>query len=659
LISFSPLLAWPVLTAAGIAGLIAIIIAVAVRARGAVWRIPGFMLLFLMLCGPSYLVQTRRSLPDIAVLLLDQSQSMAIGQRAAMASVALKKLHADARDIPNLEFRVLDVPAAADGGTALFAALHDGLADIPPAQLAGVVAITDGEVSDAPKQLGFRAPLTTLLTAKGEETDRELRLDNAPAYGLVGQNVQLGFTVIDHGAGDNGAAVPVTVSANGTIIWSQDVAAGTPVSVAVPVRHAGPATISVQAGRLAGEISTLNNQAAFTLNGVRKRLEVLLISGAPNLGERSWRVLLKSDPAVQLVHFTILRSPGEIMDALPNELALVPFPVQQLFSDDIGKFDLIILDQFDASGLLPAQYLTNIANHVQQGGALLAEVGPEFAGDASLAYTPLGPVLPAVPAAPGTATQVFAPSITALGARHPVTGPFAGMTLAPWYRQEIATPTAGDVLMQGINGAPLLILAKTGQGRVGMLLSDQFWLWTRGGAQAGPALPLLRRTVHWLLDEPALEAEALTATIQSGKLTVQRQTLSENYPGDATIITPAGQQMTLKLVQTSPGNYAASRSAGQPGVWQVHEGGLNAAAAQTPENALEYQDLAATSHWLQPLSRSVIWLGQNPAPDLTPMLQRRFASAVTGTRDVPLLPPLPSMLVALALLAAAWWRERG
>jgi hypothetical protein len=659
LINFSPLLASPLLAAAGIASLIAIIAALAARARGAVWRIFGFGLLFLILCGPSYVMQTRRSLPDIAVAVLDRSQSMAIGNRTAMASSALRKLQADAAKIPNLTFRVVDVPAAADGGTALFAALHDGLADIPAAQLAGVVAITDGEVSDAPKQLGLPAPFTALLTASGEETDRELRLNNAPAYGLVGESVQLGFTVIDHGAGDDGIMVPATVSANGTIIWSRNVPVGAPVLVAVPVRHAGPATISVQVAKLAGEVSMVNDQAAFTLNGVRKRLEVLLISGAPNQGERSWRVLLKSDPAVQLVHFTILRSPGEIMDALPSELALVPFPVQQLFNDDIGKFDLIILDQFDASGLLPAQYLANIANHIQQGGALLVEVGPEFASDESLAYTPLSPVLPAVPAALGTVTQAFSPSITALGTRHPVTAPFTGMTLAPWYRQEIVTPTAGDVLMQGIDGAPLLILAKTGQGRVGMLLSDQFWLWTRGGAEAGPALPLLRRSVHWLLDEPALEAEALTATIQGGEMTVQRQTLSANYPGDATITTPAGERLTLKLAQKSPGNYAANLAASEPGVWQVHDGSLRAAAAQAAENSLEYQDLAATNRSLRPLCRGVVWLGQNPAPDLAPMLQRRFASAITGTRDVPLLPPLPSMLVVLTLLAAAWWRERG
>jgi hypothetical protein len=434
---------------------------------------------------------------------------------------------------------------------------------------------------------------------------------------------------------------------------------GTAISVNLPVRHAGLTTISLQAAPLPGAVSAINDQAAFTLNGVRKRLEVLLVSGNPNQGERSWRVLLKSDPAVQLVHFTILRTPGELMDALPNELALVPFPVEQLFNTDIGKFDLIIFDQFNATGLMPPQYLANIASRVRQGGALLVEVGPEFAADDSLAFTALGPVLPAVPFPQGTAVHPFTPSVTALGARHPVTAPFAGARLAPWYRQEIVMPTTGDILLKGIDDAPLLILAGAGQGRVAMLLSDQFWLWTRGGAQAGPALPMLRRCVHWLLDEPALEAEALTAEIDHGTLTIKRQTLSGAYPGDAVVTAPDGSKAKAALKQTAPGIYAGSLAADQPGVWRISEGGLATDTAQMVENALEYQDLAATAAILRPISNNIIWLGQNPEPPLAPLLQRRHAAEVTGQRDVPLLPPFPMMLLALACLGAAWWRERG
>jgi hypothetical protein len=663
-IIFSPLLGWPWLVAFGVLSGIVIIAALGARASGAMWRAIGFGLLFLILANPSYLRQTHSALPNIALVVVDQSQSMAIGARSAMAARALAALQREASKIPNLELRVATVPPAADGGTALFAAVRNAVAAIPQPQLGGVIAITDGEAADAPKTTGlkasgFEAPFSALLTASGEETDRELRLINAPAYGLVGQNVKLTFTVIDHGMNDAGALAPVILSADGTQLWSGDIPVGQPGSVDVPVSHAGPMVVTLQVAALPGEVSKINNQVVFSLNGVRKRLEVLLISGTPDQGERSWRVLLKSDPAIELVHFTILRTPGELMDALPNQLALVPFPVEQLFNTDIGKFDLIILDQFNADGLLPPQYLSNIASHVQQGGALLVEVGPEFATDDSLAFTPLRMVLPAVPAAPGTIIESFSPRVTELGGRHPVTAPFSGTTLSPWYRQEIATPTQGDVLMSGANDAPLLILAGIGQGRVAMLLSDQFWLWTRGGGQAGPALPLLRRCVHWLLREPALEAEALTAGIENGEVTVQRKTLGATYPGDAAVIAPDGEIDSMKLTQTGPGNYAGSRTANMPGVWKVTEGGMTTYAAQAAENAAEYQDLATTSALIQPVARKVIWLGRDPEPALAALLENRYASEVTGSRELPLLPPLPAMAAVLALLGMAWWRERG
>jgi hypothetical protein len=290
---------------------------------------------------------------------------------------------------------------------------------------------------------------------------------------------------------------------------------------------------------------------------------------------------------------------------------------------------------------------------------LLVEVGPEFVSDGSLAFTPLGPVIPAVPAAPGTIIQAFTPAITALGARHPVTAPFTGASLPSWYRQEMVTPNGGDVLMSGINNAPLLILSTAGQGRVGLLLSDQFWLWTRGGAYAGPALPLLRRCVHWLLDEPALEAEALSASISSGQLEVRRQTLAGSDPGDASVIAPDGRRTSLRLRQSAPGIYQGNMPADQPGVWQVAEGGFRTDTSQALENALEFQDLAATATILGPISNNVIWLGQNPRLSLAGMLQRRHASEVTGERDMPLLPPFPAMILLLALFGAAWWRERG
>jgi hypothetical protein len=655
-ILFVPLLPLTLLGLIAALAAIGTIIALARGARGSLWRGLAFLLLLTILAGPHWTAETTSPLPDIALVLVDHSQSMDIGTRTVAAAAARASLAASAGAT---DLRIIDIPPADDDGTSLFAALQAAVASVPLAQLAGIIAITDGEISDPPATAQLPAPFSTLLTAQAPETDRELRLLDAPAYGLVGKTVTLKFTVLDHGADDFGTRAGVTISVNGTTIATPQVMIGQPTYVEIPITHAGPATIAAVVAKLPGEISQINNQTAFTLNGIHKRLNILLISGSPNQGERSWRLLLKSDPAVQLVHFTILRTPGETIDADPKDLALVPFPVHQLFETDIGKFDLIIMDRFNAAGLLPASYLGNIADYVQNGGALLTEVGPEFASPDSLAFSPLSVILPAAPTDPGTITQQFTPEITALGARHPVTAPLAGLTLPSWYRMEAATPASGDVLMTGAGNAPLLILGDAGKGRVGMLLSDQLWLWTRGGQHEGPALPLLRRIVHWLLREPALEAENLTASIRGGQLVVDRQTIMPGNPGPAAITTPDGKTSSLSLVQTAPGHFSGSMPAPAQsfGVWKIAQGKLTAYAASNAANVMEYQDLAATDEILKPYSRNLIWLGKDPHPTLSPLLTPRHAAQVTGTRDIPLLPPLPALLAVLTVLFLAWWRE--
>jgi hypothetical protein len=656
---FAPPLGWAALAALFTVCLIAAVAALRVRASGAWLRAGGFAVLLGILSGPMLVRETTRPLPDVLAIAVDRSASMAIGQRATTARVALHDLQAQAAKIPGLQLRVVDIPASQSGGTALVSTLRDALEDVPAAQLAGTVAITDGEIADAPLIPPFAAPFTALLIANGEETDRELRLLAAPAYGLVGKTVTMRLEVFDHGMNDSGALADVTVTEDGAPVWTGGAMIGTPIDVQIPVNHAGPAVVAAATAPLPGEVSAVNDQTAFTLNGVARKLEVVLISGNPNQSERSWRLLLKSDPAVELVHFTILRTPDEMLDAPANAVALVPFPVEELFQTDISKFDLIVLDQFNSSGLLPPQYLGNIARYVQRGGALLVQVGPEFSTADSLALTPLAPILPAIPSPPGTITQNFSPSVTDIGARDPVTSPFAGQTLAPWERLEASAPAAGNVLMTATPDKwPLLVLAKEGQGRVGMLLSDQFWLWTRGGAHDGPAVPLLRRVVHWLLREPALEAEALSAKIDNGRITVTRQTLSADNPGDATVTAPDGSARTVSLAMQAPGIYMGSLPAAQAGVWTVREGGMTIFATMQPDNAEEYQDLAATADLVKPLGQTV-WLGRTPHPNLAAMLRRQHAMQVTGTRNVPLLPPLPAMILAVGLLGAAWWRERG
>ena len=307
-------------------------------------------------------------------------------------------------------------------GTQLFSAVDRALADIPRSRLAGTIAITDGQVHDVPKAAPGGAPLNLLLTGKGEETDRRLRVIEAPGYGIVGKSVTLRVAVDDLGVTGRTGPATLTVRRDGQPFLSESVPVGVEQRIEVPITRAGPTVIEMAASPLAGEVSQLNNRAVVEINGVRDRLRVLLISGEPHPGERTWRRLLKADPSVDLVHFTILRPP-EKDDRTPlNELALIAFPVRELFVDKIGEFDLIILDRFQNRGLLPLPYLANIANRVRQGGALLMSVGPEFSGATSLAATPLGSVLPGGPArADAVVDGRSSRWVSDLGQRHPVT----------------------------------------------------------------------------------------------------------------------------------------------------------------------------------------------------------------------------------------------
>jgi hypothetical protein len=432
-----------------------------------------------------------------------------------------------------------------------------------------------------------------------------------------------------------------------------------------------------------GEASGINNAAVVQINGVRDRLRVLLVSGEPNQGERTWRRLLKSDPAVDLVHFTILRSP-EKDDSTPlNELALIAFPTHELFAEKLGGFDLIILDRFADRGLLPHLYLRNIADYVRNGGALLLVTGPEFASPESLDNTPLAEILPAH--APydtaGVLTGAFKPTVTAEGLRHPVTEnltgantPTAAATWGPWYRAIQGANVQGQILMTGPGDNPLLVLDRVGQGRVAMLMSDQIWLWSRGHQGGGPQAELLRRVAHWLMKEPELDEDQFRATLTGGQLKIERRTIEASAAGPVTVTAPDGSTQTIPLRAQSPGRAGATLPAPQPGVWQASDGSHTAFAVLGQEDPPEYADLRATTERVAPLVHAsgggIVWLATDGVPRIRRVgpdqlaagggwigLRERGAHLVTGVDSFPLLPPWLALSMLLTLLALAWWRE--
>jgi hypothetical protein len=695
---FDPLLPLWALAGLGVLCGLALLPGIVRRARGTVWRAAAFAVLLAWLAGPRLVQESRETLPDIGLLVVDQTASMQVGERARLAEAARAAIAQQAAAMPDLELRTVTLPEGGNAGTRLFDAIGRALADIPRARLAGTIAITDGQIHDVPDtkdaaaSLGG-APLNVLIPAHGEETDRRIRIIEAPSYGIVGRRVTLKVAIEDLGTKDTGSAL-LTIRRDGEPPSVASVPIGKEQQIELPITRAGPSVVEFSAEKLPGEVSTLNNRAVVEINGVRDRLRVLLISGEPHPGERTWRRLLKADPSVDLVHFTILRPP-EKDDLTPlNELALIAFPVRELFLDKIDQFDLIILDRFQNRGLLPLPYIANIAERVREGGALLLSVGPEFSGSASLAATPLGSVLPGRPAPFGAVVNgPFRPYVTDLGQRQPITEnlPGANPPQVPgqpevppkwgdWYRRIQPTDVHGEVLMSAPDGSPLLIVNRVGEGRTALLLSDQIWLWSRGHEGGGPQAELLRRIAHWLMQEPELEENALTAKVLDGRLTIERRSTDPAPPGSVQITDPDGHVSRLDLTQTSPGRATVSLPAATPGVWQASDGTRTAYAAAGAADPPELADLRATATKVGPLARAsgggVHWLA-SAAPGAAPVvpelrrtepdrtasgsawigLERRHDHLVTGIAALALLPAWAALPLLLGLLVLAWRRE--
>jgi hypothetical protein len=575
-ITATPLVPWPLLAilAAAAVGLVGL--GLARRARGIWWRALGLAAALTALANPEWVEENRELLPDIAVVVVDQSASQGIRDRRTQADAALADLRAKLEAIPNLETHIIAQSAprvrgddagtgAAAGGTRLFAALGEALVDAPRRRLAGVIMITDGQVHDAPADAaaaGFDAPLHVMLTGQRGEADRRLVIERAPRYGIVGQPLSVRLRIEDSGGGRSARDLAqVTMQVGGRPSSTFFVPVGVSHEIPFSLDRAGSTVIELGVEDGPAELSDINNRAVVEVSGVRDRLRVLLVSGEAHTGERVWRNLLKADPSVDLVHFTILRPP-EKQDATPiRELALISFPIRELFHAKLNEFDLIIFDRFRRRGVVPNLYLENVARYVEEGGALLASSGPAFATQLSLYRTPLKVVLPAEPTG-DVIERGFRARLSELGRRHPVTADLPGAkTDAPswgrWFRQIDAEATRGKVLMEGADGRPVLVLDRVGQGRVAQILSDHVWLWARGYEGGGPQAELLRRLAHWLMKEPDLEEEDLRAVAVGDRIEIVRRGLSPTTePVEA--IGPSGARREVMLEDDGAGRATAT-----------------------------------------------------------------------------------------------------
>ncbi len=679
-LAFAPLIPLEWLIALGLAMLALAAWSFLTRAKGAWARTLVFAALLAALAGPITVHETHEPLNDVAVIVTDRSQSMGAGIRTRQADAAHDAVRRALAAMPGLTVRetsVTTTPGGDNNGTQAFAALNAAIADVPPGRMAGAIMITDGEVHDAPADaahLPLKAPLQVLVAGAHGEKDRKLTVTAAARFAIVGKNAEIELRVDDLGGGEGGSS-EMTLSVDGKPIGNRSVSVGKPSKISVPIAHEGENVIELAAAPGDHELTLANNRAVVTVTGVRDRLRVVLVSGEPHAGERVWRNLLKADPSVDLIHFTILRPPFK-QDMTPiDELSLIAFPYRQLFLEKLDSFDLVILDRYAEQGILPPLYFQNIARYVEAGGALLVSSGPEFAGPTGVARTPLAQVLPVQPSGE-VISGPFKPVLTPEGQAHPVTAglPGAGDGTAPpswgrWFRAIGAARLSGTTVMNGPNNRPLLVLDQVGKGRVAALLSDQAWLWARGFEGGGPDAELLRRLAHWLMKQPELEAESLSASVVNGEVQIARRTMAPAARA-VTVTTPSGKTITADLAKSAPGMWSGRIPATELGLYRLTDGVLAAVAAAGPLNPREVSDMRATDAILKPLADatggSVHWLADG-MPQVRQVnadsaaygsnwigLVRNNAYRVTSLTQKPLLPQWATLLILAGLLLLAW-----
>lgn len=683
-ISFAPLVPWALAIGLGVLALLVLAVGWIRSANGIVWRTVALAVLTLALANPTLIAERREPREDVVVVAVDRTNSQSIGDRTDRTDEAVSALKDRLARLPGLQVKQVTVRDGGVGetteGTRLGTAVREALSDVPEGRVAGVIAVTDGQIHDAERLTGLTdAPLHVLLTGGQGEQDRRLRVVQAPSFGMVGKTVTLTVEVVDP-ATPQGEPVALQLSIDGEPGPDLPIPANTRHEIELPIDHAGQTVVELSVEPGPAELTLENNRAVVGVGGVRDRLRVLLVSGAPHAGERTWRDILKSDPSVDLVHFTILRPP-EKQDGTPiRELSLIAFPFRELFELKLAEFDLIIFDRYRRRGVLPRLYLKNIADYVRDGGALLEASGPTFAGRLSLARTPLGEVLPVNPTG-GVIEQGFRPRVTDIGQRHPVTSALAGANSSAltepvwgrWFRQIDGQGTNGNAVMSGVDGRPLLVLDRVGEGRVAHLLSDQIWLWSRGFEGGGPQAEVLRRTAHWLMEEPDLEEDDLRAMARGRSIEIERRTLGDAVP-PVRVTGPDGGEVSVDLEVTQPGRARGTLDVERPGLYRLSDGEQDALVAVGALNPVEFADVAATDAHLGPLAMvsggSVTWISEAGTPSLRRVSPGRTAAGrgwiglrengdyvVAGVSLLPALPAGLALVLVLGTLVLAWRRE--
>ncbi|MBT8470092.1 MAG: hypothetical protein KJN97_15205, partial [Deltaproteobacteria bacterium] len=323
-----------------------------------------------------------------------------------------------------------------------------------------------------------------------------------------------------------------------------------------------------------------NNDRAALLRVGRERLRALLVAGRPSWDVRFLRDFLKRDGSVDLVSFFILRAAADLTAAPTDELALIPFPTDELFREHLGSFDVVIFQNFDYAPYEMQSYLPRIKDYVQRGGSFLMIGGDRSFAEGRYAGTAIEQVLPVKLGAPGVLKGSYRAKVSKALARHPIValGPDPVLTRQTWralpamYGANVVSRVkdGAQVLLQhprarlqGGARLPILVVGEAGRGRVAAMTADASWRWRFAADDATVGSDEYElfwdRMIRWLTHDPLLEPARISTDREryglGGELVISGKLRDDNYrPMDKTRVElqfqPAVHEESVAVVET-------------------------------------------------------------------------------------------------------------
>jgi uncharacterized membrane protein len=443
-----------------------------------------------------------------------------------------------------------------DPGTRLLELLQATARDGSAAS-AGVIVFTDGITNGDKKTLDGGPALTVPVFAVGVGeaegfTDVRIAKLGAPEFAFRGREFKIDLTI--QASGMKGKSVPLFFNRGRNIVTSRTVAVDADsfeqkITLSFTPRDLGTHGFSVSIPAQAGEQITQNNSKEFKVEVQRDKIRILTLSGSPAWNYRFLRMAMKQDPLIELVSFVFLRTPTDTVDVPESQLSLIPFPIDDIFLEELKNFDVIFLDDFSHRAYFNPSYLERVRDFVRDGGGLAMLGGPRSFDAGGYGESALKEALPVELDGKGSfqATAALNVALTPAGKAHPITRllPDPKANEQAWSKMPALTgmnqvrAARGETLITSSGeggGAPLLTIGRFGKGRTLALMSDDAWRWNfiAAGNKESPQnhLKLVRQAARWLAQEPSFEQLQLRpiAAAQPGeKIQIKLKVLKDDF----------------------------------------------------------------------------------------------------------------------------------